>query len=172
MAENLRTTKYNDGTPIPNVKDKDAWGNSEIGKYCWYNNSTNYEAVFGALYNYYTVNTDKLCPSGWHVSSDDDWKTLGNELGMNSGIKLKEAGTTHWKTSTNATNETGFPALPGGLRYNTGNFTSVNTMGAWWTSFPVGVKKAFGIVMYTHKSPLEKPAYEMSSGLSVRCVKD
>lgn len=71
MAENLKTTRLNDGTVIPLNKGEEVWGKLKIQCYCWYNNdSAKYGAVYGALYNWYAVNTGKLCPDGWHVPSD------------------------------------------------------------------------------------------------------
>jgi uncharacterized protein (TIGR02145 family) len=99
MAENLKTTRYNDGSNIPLVTDNTAWSNLTTPGYCWYNNdAATYKNVYGALYNWYAVNTGKLCPSGWHVPSEYEWTLLVNYLGgvYAAGGKLKETGTTHW----------------------------------------------------------------------------
>ncbi len=120
MAENLKTTRYNDGTPIPLVTDSLEWDNLVTPAYCWYRNDpVTYGETYGALYNLHVVSTGILCPSGWHVPSDAEWTVLSDYLGGESvaGGKLKEAGTTHWYTpNAGATNETGFTALPGGIR--------------------------------------------------------
>lgn len=137
MAENLRTTKYKDNTAIPLVTDNTAWTNLSTPGYCWYNNdaATN-KSTYGALYNWYTVNTGKLCPTGWHVPTDAEWSTLTTCLGGVgvAGGKLKEAGTSHWMSpNVGATNETGFTALPSGYRYAGGTF-EYNGLGGWWWS--------------------------------------
>ena len=67
MVENLKTTKYNDGTPIPNVTDNTEWSNLTTPAYCWYDNDITKKNPYGALYNGYAVRTGKLCPTGWHV---------------------------------------------------------------------------------------------------------
>ena len=87
MAENLKTTKYNDNTEIPLITENSNWGSTTTPGYCWVNNDrTTYKNIYGALYNWYTVNTGKLCPTGWHVSTDAEWTTLVNYLGrINSG---------------------------------------------------------------------------------------
>jgi len=82
MAENLKTTKLNDGTSIPLVTSSATWGTLSTPAYCWYNNDeASYKVTYGALYNWYTVNTGKLCPSGWHIPNDAEWTTLTNYLG-------------------------------------------------------------------------------------------
>ena len=100
-AENLKTTKYNDNSDIPNVTDNNTWIALSTPGFCWYNNdASTYKNTYGALYNWYAVNTDKLCPSGWHVPSDDEFTTFTNFLGdINyAGGKIKEAVTVHWSS--------------------------------------------------------------------------
>jgi uncharacterized protein (TIGR02145 family) len=83
MAENLKTTRYDDGNAIPNIIDNSLWVTLKTGAYRWYNNNKfAYKNLYGALYNWYTVRTGKLCPVGWHVPSDDEWKQLEMALGM------------------------------------------------------------------------------------------
>jgi uncharacterized protein (TIGR02145 family) len=118
MGENLKTTKLTDGESIPKITENAAWPNLATPAYCWYNNDeTAHKKIYGALYNWYTVNTGKLCPTGWHIPSDDEWKTMIAFLGgAEAGNKLQEVGTTHWTTQNEgATNKSGFTALPGGL---------------------------------------------------------
>ncbi|MGB7568216.1 MAG: FISUMP domain-containing protein, partial [Chitinivibrionales bacterium] len=142
MVQNLKTTTYNDGTSIPLVTDSIAWFNLSTPGYCWYNNDVANKATYGALYNWYTVNTGKLAPAGWHVPTDSEWTVLFTYLGSdtlgNAGGKLKEAGTLHWLSpNTNATNESGFSALPGGFRVPLSSYSIFNNMstdGVWWSS--------------------------------------
>ena len=126
MKENLRTTKYNDGSTITEVTADDVWKTTENGALCWYNNdAAKYKESYGALYNWYTVGTGKLCPAGWHVPTKDDWTNLiFYEAGyLVAGGRLKEADTTHWASPDGIrnfpdNNESGFTALPGGYRSN------------------------------------------------------
>ena len=119
LAEDLKTTKYNDGTPIPYVTDKEEWINTKSGAYCWncwYCKDESNDSIYGALYNWYAI-TGKLCPVGWHVSTDQDWETLIDYCGgwEIAGGKLKEVGTIHWESpNLGATNEFGFTAIPFG----------------------------------------------------------
>ncbi len=77
MAENLKTTTYNDGSAIGNFGDNDiAWFNTTTSAYCWYDNGSSNKETYGALYNGYAVSTGKLCPFGWHVPSRDEWLVL------------------------------------------------------------------------------------------------
>lgn len=83
MVENLASIKYNDGTDIPLVTDNTAWNNLTSPGYCWYSNdSATYADTYGALYNWYTANTGILCPIGWHMPDDSEWKTMEIYLGM------------------------------------------------------------------------------------------
>jgi len=175
MVENLKTTKYNDGTSIPNVTDNTAWGNLATPGYCWYNNdvATN-KNVYGALYNWFTVNTGKLCPTGWHVPSDTEWTTLTTYLGGVgiAGGKLKETGTSHWySTYTSVTNETGFTALPGGERY-IGLFDYIGSNGIWWSSTETMTTYAWIRNMCYNYSDVNRSFSIKQDGKSVRCLRD
>ena len=177
MAENLKTTRYNDGTDIPLVTDNTEWANLYGPAYCWYNNDeAQYKNTYGAIYTWYTVNTDKLCPAGWHVPSDDEWTTLTDYLGGESvaGGKLKEAGTTHWDSpNTGATNETGFTALPGGTRAGgLGDFGGINTYGYWWSSTEYDETRVWWRNTQHHSSRVDRNYLSKWNGYSVRCLKD
>jgi uncharacterized protein (TIGR02145 family) len=171
MAENLKTTKYNDDTTIPNVTDSAAWAELTTPAYCWYNNDvTTYKATYGALYNWYTVNTGNLCPTGWHVPSDTEWTTLTTYLSGESvaGGKLKEIGTSHWSSpNTGASNSSGFTALPGGGRGTFSLFQNVGIFGHWWSSTDIWYRG----LRYDKSSITRNPSIK-SYGFSVRCVRD
>jgi uncharacterized protein (TIGR02145 family) len=175
MGENLRATKFNDGTSIPMVTDKDAWRILSTPAWCWYNNDTIYENTYGALYNGYAVNTDKLCPNGWHVSTDADWTKLVEILGGKNvaGGKLKELGTNYWRApNSGATNESGFTALPGGTRYANGMFVTFNRIGYWWTFSGSKVLNGRYRSMSSTNSAVSRNYIDLKNGFSVRCVKD
>jgi uncharacterized protein (TIGR02145 family) len=177
MAENLKTTSYNDGTSIPNVTDNAIWGGLSTGAYCWYNNdAATYKNIYGALYNWYTVNTAKLCPAGWHVPNDSEWTTLITYLGGYSvaGGKLKETGTTHWLSpNTGATNESGFTALPSGRRnYNTGSFELIGSFGLWWTSSAEDATRAYSRWVFYNDGSSGVDGDYNQYGYPIRCVRD
>jgi uncharacterized protein (TIGR02145 family) len=108
MVKNLSTTMFNDGTAIPIVNDASLWGNLLTPACCWQNNDPIRKVTYGVMYNWYAVNTGKLCPTGWHVSSDEEWTELTDYLGSEkvAGGKLKESGFSHWKSpNAGATDE-------------------------------------------------------------------
>jgi uncharacterized protein (TIGR02145 family) len=176
MVENLKTTKYYDGTAIPNITDKTDWDALITPGYCWYNNNAStYKATYGAMYNWYAVNTGKLCPVGWHVPTYIEWQILETYLGGSSvaGSKLKESGITHWKSpNTGATNETGFTALPGGRRTSTYLFDAIEVFGNWWSSSVSSDVDAFARMMRNDNSSFLMWFSFKCNGLSVRCLKD
>jgi uncharacterized protein (TIGR02145 family) len=177
MAENLKTTKYNDGTAIPNVTDATAWGALITGAYCNYDNDQSNVNTYGQLYNWYAVNTGKLCPAGWHVSSDAEWTTLINYLGGETaaGHKLRETGILHWDSpNEGATNLSGFTALPGGQRDGGGSFYMIGVNGLWWTATNYSSNNNWAWFWYMdsassniHRAPVHKKL-----GNCVRCVKN
>lgn len=177
MAENLKSTRYNDGTVIPLVTDALAWTFINTPGYCWNNNDkATYGDIYGALYNWYTVNTGKLCPGGWHVPSDGEWTFLTDYLGgiYNAGGKLKEAGTTHWLSpNTGATNQSGFTALPAGIRGEEGQFTYFGVLTAFWTSTPYNELKPFYRNLNNELSSVWVGDGSLNiNGFSIRCLRN
>lgn len=177
MGENLKTTRYNDGMEIPKINDNSEWMNLNSPGFNWYNNDSLNKAQYGGLYNWHAVNTNKLCPIGWHVASYSDWVKLENTLGgkNNAQNKLKTVGTLYWLTpNTGATNESGFSAMPGGDRFDTGNFMFIGKFGYWWTStqFPTFQPYAYHYFLtYNNESSGINWCYK-TYGFSVRCIKD
>jgi uncharacterized protein (TIGR02145 family) len=176
MAENLRTTHFSDGAEIPNVKGGSIiWANVSIHEpaWCTYENTTNVDSinVFGRLYNWRAVNTGKLAPNGWHVSTNAEWQSLFSYIVYNgSGDKMKETGTTHWSyPNDGATNETGFTALPAGLCGSSdGLFYGLGADFSCWTSTPWN-NDAASIYIGVNMGGTAK---DRTNGFSVRCVKD
>ena len=170
MVENLQTTKVNDGTAISLVTDATAWSNLNSPGYCWYdNNLVSNKIPYGALYNWHSVGTGKLAPTGWRVASDSDWAILGTFV--SSAGKLKEAGTSHWSApNTDATNETGFSALPGGYRYNYGTYSFLGQYGHWWTSAEKDSGNTWNRDMHFNDPTLFRNNYNKKYGFSVRCI--
>lgn len=176
MAENLKTTRYNNGETIPLVVDSTAWSNLVTPGYCCYNNdSTTYKKKYGALYNWYTVNTGKLAPTGWHVPTDAEWSTLSSYLGGESvaGGKLKEAGSGLWcPENIGATNETGFTGLPGGYRDSDGVYNWVGSNGKWWSSTSRDTAYSWCRCMGCGIEEVVRDSSANNYGFSVRCVRD
>jgi uncharacterized protein (TIGR02145 family) len=171
MAENIKATKYDDGMALTLVTDKTAWNTSSKPGYCWYNDAPAYKDTYGALYNWYAVNSGKLCPAGWHIPTNTEWITLRSYLGgVNVGNKLKEIGTTHWLSPNDGTNESGFTALPGGYR-NIDGFPVIGTYGAWWSSTEYSPSDADD--WFVSNSGDFSIGHDIKpNGLSVRCLKN
>jgi len=175
MSENLKTTKYSDGSAIQLVTDSKIWNSLKTAAYCWYNNDITNKNIYGALYNWNTVETGKLCPSGWRVPNDSEWLSLTILYGGQyaAGGKLKESGNTHWETpNTGATNESGFNALPGGFRVNDNRiFDGIKQTGCWWTSSGGG---DYALSQYLNYDGASSNVFDGLSvnGESVRCIKD
>ena len=193
-VENLKTTKYNDENVIPEVTDNIIWSNLSTGAYCNYNNDIVNGVKFGKLYNWYAVNTGKLAPKGWHVSTDVDWTVLENLLtskGFNydnttSGNKIAKslASNDSWLLDSKTgvignellkNNKTGFNALPGGGRYTFDPFfQNIEHQGFWWSPDLDGSDRARYRCLSHDGVDLYRSIYAMyvNSGFSVRCVKD
>lgn len=178
MAENLATTKYNDGIDIPLITDGNTWGALSSPAYCWYHNDqATYGNTYGALYNWFTVGTGNLCPTGWHVPTFAEWTTLSDYLGGKfvAGGKLKETGITHWwSPNTGATNESGFTCLPGGQRQSSGSFGNNGKLGYWWSA---SIYQPTGAAFYLHMDYDSVILFNQNfdsnrSGRSVRCLRD
>jgi uncharacterized protein (TIGR02145 family) len=176
MAENLKTTRYNDGSAIPLVTDSVAWLNLTTPGYCWYmNEAGSNKAVYGGLYNWHAVNSGVIAPRGWHVPSDAEWTTLTTYLGGDSvaGGNLKEEGTTHWLTpNVGATNSSGFSALGSGFRGYLARFQNLGGGACWWTATTNGALVAWYRMMGRGAASVGRSYTDMKDGYSVRCIQD
>jgi uncharacterized protein (TIGR02145 family) len=176
FAENLKTTKLNDGTPIANLQENEDWEDSELPAYAIYEDIEGYKEDFGLLYNGYAVQTGKLCPNGWRVSTLEDWEDLVESIGEAPGSKLKTIGTDYWKGNEDGEDLIGFGAKGGGYRFPFGDFHSFQFYGCWWThTIFEDNKMAIPYVTYNNGTLdvgdnvwIDKPEY----GVSVRCVRD
>jgi len=201
MAENLRTSRYNDGSQIPNVTGDIEW--SELfytvydefegqvqmgtGAFCWYNNdSAKFENEYGKLYNWVAVNSGKLCPVGWCIPNLEELTRLiefpeYDIMQYRRGSTLMETGTDHWDESLNvfpegvvATNSTGFTALPGGLRTSKGEFNGLGRISQFWASDKWWFPDfAYRLIIpyYLIGSPTGAST-SVGDGLSIRCVRE
>ena len=193
-TENLRTTKYNDGTAIPLVNNFSAWATLSTSGYCYYNNTNNSDSIkkFGALYNWYTIHTGKLAPAGWHVPSDAEWDTLQNYLilhGYNwdgtitcNKIAKSMAARTNWYTDTinpgvignnlSTNNRSGFSALPGGCRDEYGDFNVIGNCGIWWSATEVSSSRAYYRGLLYGSASLNGSNDNKCCGFSVRLLRN
>jgi len=199
MKENLRVTHYADGTAIPHIESYTDWGKlgHDDKAYCWYDNQTDNRDMYGGLYTWaaamngtepngtYPSGLQGVCPVGWHLPSDQDWKELEMHLGMSleeanntgtrgidEGGKLKESGTTHWVGGIGASNESHLTALPGGRRLNYGQFDGLGTHANFWTASRQSTPSIWHRGLYYGNEGVYRNTIYMDNGLSVRCVRD
>jgi uncharacterized protein (TIGR02145 family) len=197
MAENLRTTKYNDSTEIPEDTTQASWGDATTPYFCFYKNTSNADSKrkFGALYNWYVVGTNKLAPKGWHVPSQKEWYTLQNYLISNgynwdettSGNKIAKSlaeradwdnypfqGTIGYDLAAN--NKSGFSALPAGgcQGYISYAFDEQGYGGSWWTSTSSSIQNTYAesCGLGSLSESLIITAEPKDVGMSVRLLKD
>lgn len=190
LADNLKTTKYNDGETILTITDDTEWKNATQGAMCYYANDFENEETYGALYNFYTVETDKLCPEGWHVATDNEWKELegyvdseygiGNSVwdtegwrGSDVGVKLKSDKGWLGGSEQNGTDNYGFGGLPGGAREGiSGEFQRVEEWGLWWSSKNADETNVYRRYLGNHDDNIARFSSDPQSGYSVRCIKN
>jgi uncharacterized protein (TIGR02145 family) len=178
----LKTTKLNDNTPISLVTPGNAWANLSTPAYCWYNSDISNKSLYGGLYNWYTVNTGKLCPNGWHVPSDLEYKTLELFLGLTQdqadntgyrgttqGLLLKSS--TGW-SSGSGNNNSGFTALPGGIINSGGTFEKILGTGVWWCSNEASSIAAWDRYLSSNQNNIGRDKSSKNEGFSVRCLRD
>jgi uncharacterized protein (TIGR02145 family) len=185
MMENLKTTRLNDNTPIPNITDNTPWSTLSTPAYSWYDNDpSTYKTVYGAFYNWFAVNTGNLCPTGWHVPTDTEFNTLELYLGISptvidtygwrgtdQGAQMKN--TSGWAAGENGTNTSGFSALPGGYRYGVdGSFKAIGILSYWWTDSPDVVPNSWYRRLDGTSNQVYKGTTDKVAGKYVRCLKN
>jgi uncharacterized protein (TIGR02145 family) len=181
MKENLKTTKYRNGTPIENPTNNSGWQNNTIGAYAWYDNDISWKDSYGALYNWHAVKSiHGLCPNGWHVPTDAEFTTLTNYLGsLNvAGGKMKSPRTVpdphpRWESpNIGATNESGFTGFSAGWRFSNGEFNYLGYIGYWWTSSSYSIYSAYNRYIYFNGISVYRDFFSKADGYAVRCLKD
>ena len=180
MTENLRTSKYSDGTVIPNIADDTEWSNLSTGAWCHYDNDNQYDSIYGKLYNWHAVETGKLCPTGWHVPTDAEWTVLTNYVASDghSGSEVTALkATSGWngafdETSGNGTDDYGWLGLPGGLRSFNGNFDYIGGYGIWWSSSQYTTGNAWDRGLSSNDDDVYRDDSNKDYGFSVRCLRD
>ncbi|MGA2405262.1 MAG: fibrobacter succinogenes major paralogous domain-containing protein [Bacteroidales bacterium] len=190
MAENLKTTKYNDNSLIPLVTDNTQWGTLSTPGYCWYNNdAATYKSSYGALYNWYAVDAGSnggrnICPVGWHVPTDEEFKLLELYLGMNQavidlyGFRGTDQGsqmkhTFGWYNSGNGTNSSGFSALPaGGRNAYYGLFGGIDYIEIFLSTSEYDTINGWDREVEYNYDNVRRDGYSKKGGAAIRCLKN
>ncbi len=174
MGENLAATQLNDGTPISN-RIGDEWIGLTTPAYCYYlDDKDTYGDEYGALYNFFTVETGKLCPAGWHVPTRAEWNVMVTLYGgtLVAGGALKST-TPDWRApNEGATNESGFTGLPGGAKASSGNFHENGMLGFWWVNTEIDQDYARSKALVWQYPFASEGAILKNQGYSIRCLKD
>ena len=176
MAENLNTDRFRNGDPIPYVESDAEWksaGENKQPAWCYYNNDPANGPQYGKLYNWYAVTDARgLCPTGWHIPSDDEWTMLANALGgeKEAGNKMKSK--SGWAEAGNGTNSSGFSGLPGGYRNYDGTFYGIGKYGYWWSSTEYYTKVARYRLLFYFYGYAGRYDSDKELGFSVRCLRD
>jgi uncharacterized protein (TIGR02145 family) len=188
MAANLKVTHYRNGESITYPDNNEAWASNTNGAYAWYNNNIEWKNIYGGLYNYYAVvNSNGLCPDGWHVPNIEEWTLLTNAIGgADSANQLKScrqvespyldcATSVHprWDYSEiyHGTNDYGFNAIPAGTRNVEGAYSDIGLKNGLWTSTEIGSGRAWARNLHNYLGTLLNDDGYMKTGNSVRCVK-
>ena len=180
MAENLKTSKYNDGTSIQNVKDSLVWSKLTTGAWCYYNNDEKNNSKYGKLYNWYSVNSTSngnknVCPTGWHVPTNSEWTILTDFLGGDSvaGGKMKEIGVLNWSNlNVGATNTSLFTSIASGVNFFSFKFKN---QGVFFWSKDENTNQnhlAWNISLGFNGAYVDLDDEPKVSGFSIRCLKD
>jgi len=173
MYENLATTKYIGGYAINNDTGTTQWSTTSEGAYVWYDNDINNKDNYGALYNYFALRGDSICPQGWMLPAYADWTLLIDSAGGASlaGGRLKDRGTNFWAVpNTGATNEYGFTAMPGGFRDAFGLFHAQTQSGIWWSKTVANPDSSFFAEMSYQSAEVHNGQERNNAGFSVRCI--
>ena len=172
MAENIRTTRYQNGDEIPNITDDQEWQNTSFGAWVYYNNDSQFNDIYGKLYNWFAASDSRnICPVGWDVPSDQDLNILANHLGQNAGGKLKTTGFEYWNSpNSGATNESGFSALPSGGRSINGSFSRMGERAYVWSSTESDVENAFYRILEYNSGNFIRNDFRKKDGRPIRCL--
>ena len=172
--ENLRTTRYNDGTTIVTGMNNNAWSDDTTGAYAIYDDNSDNNTTYGKLYNWYAVNTGKLAPAGWHVPTRSDWETLVAHLGGTTvaGGKMKSNSSLWNSPNTGATEGSLFKGLPGGYKTNSGIYSLVGSACYWWASTERNVTQGNYLNLVDNLSGANINGATKQFGYSIRLIKD
>jgi uncharacterized protein (TIGR02145 family) len=169
MAENLATNTYRNGQKIPFIKTAFDWKDVETPGCGYYNNDTSMLRKYGMFYNWYAVETGKLCPFGWRVASNDDWNNLEKILGGSLRAGGKMTSVAGWEGKHVSADDIGFNALPAGYRLNEDFIEGHAAL--WWSSTPVDNKWVWGRRIDAGNTELMNTLNNRQNGFSVRCVR-
>jgi len=174
FAENLKVSRYNNGEVIIEIESDNLWSEAENGAWSKYNNSDEYERIVGRLYNGYVIIDDRqVCPTGWHIPSNDEWVELINDLGGAKRAIPKLKSVNGWLGSFKNYNTSGLKGYPSGARKNDGMFDGAGKLLVWWTSTSIEDKTKLYCRFITHdKKDFFRSSVDLNNGFAIRCKED
>ena len=193
LAENLKTTKFNDGIPIPNITNDKEWKSINKPAWCYYENDQNFNQKYGKLYNWYSVDISSngrknICPIGWHVPSYREWQKLIDFYGHVKGLGEESDGLhkkpgweerylqsiLNGKRIVDKIYNSGFNCLKGGLRNSLeGEFGYLDKFGLWWSTadtYSCSISSDYSSIF--GGDLLDIKSSDKSYGYFIRCLKD
>lgn len=188
LAENIKSTHYSNRKSIPIVEKDETFDEFDTTSItmCYYNDLASNFETYGELYTWPVATNGAImnneipsgiqgvCPVGWHTPSLSEWEILENFLGENvASDKLKQVGNAYWlEQNINATNETGFTALPSGKRFEDGSFYGLSYNTSYWSTSGGVFIDAIVTSMSYNSSKLDFPESNKVHARPVRCIKD
>jgi uncharacterized protein (TIGR02145 family) len=173
MARNVAVTQFRNGDPIPELRTTQAWISASTagqpGRVAYANAEENI-ARWGYLYNYAAVADPRgICPAGWRVPNDADWRTLETSLGGGSAASNALKARTGWSANGGGSDSTGFSALPGGWRTQTGVFYLADRIAYFWSTSRSG-RNSTAHMLFNESRPIFRIGYDIGMGQSLRCI--
>lgn len=175
-AKNLDVEKFNNGDKIPEAKTKEEWNLASVNKtsaWCYYDNDKKNGLKYGKFYNWYAITDPRgIAPQGWHVPSKEEWIKLSNYLGGEriAGNKMKS--TSGWDVSGDGNNESQFNGLPGGFRFDNGEFANLASLGNYWSTTESPISNVEVLILDYGTSTTSFTPFGKGFGMSVRCLKN
>jgi uncharacterized protein (TIGR02145 family) len=175
-SKNLDVEQFNNGDKIPEAKTNKEWNLASISKtpaWCYYDNDKNNGVKYGKLYNWYAITDPRgIAPKGWHIPSKEEWIKLSSYLGGDNIAGNKMKSTSGWDVSGEGNNESGFNGLPGGFRFDYGEFGNITGLGFFSSTTQTPISSIEVLTLDYGTSTTFFAPFGKGFGMSVRCIKD
>ena len=175
-SKNLDVEQFNNGDKIPEAKTKEEWNLANLNKtsaWCFYDNDKKNGLKYGKLYNWYAITDPRgIAPKGWHIPSKEEWLKLSTFLGGESVAGNKMKSTSGWDVSGEGNNESKFNGLPGGFRFENGDFSNLTGLGNFWSTTESPISNIEVLILDYGTTTTSFTPFGKGFGMSVRCIKN